>query len=71
MDRGYYAKQFIGFFIADNADRQVNKIFTSVFGPLRKELRGSQCSYNIYKRYATIQIFIIVTSIVDLNRGGH
>jgi hypothetical protein len=71
MDRGYTPKQFIGFFTADIADRQVNKIFTSEFRPLRKELRGGQCSNNIYKRYATINKFIIVTYIVDLNGGGN
>jgi len=70
MDRGYTPKHFIGFFTADIADGQVNKIFTSEFGPLRKELRGGQCS-NMYKRYATINKFIIVTSIVDLDGGGH
>ena len=66
MDRGYTPKQFVGFFTVDVADRQVNGFFTSEFGPLTKELRGGQCSYDIYKRYDTFQKFIIVTSIVDL-----
>jgi hypothetical protein len=59
MDRGYTPKQFIGLFTTDNADRQVNRIFTSVFAPLRKELRGGQCR-NMYKRYDIINKFIIV-----------
>jgi hypothetical protein len=46
MDRDYTTKQFIGFFTSDNSYRQVNKIFTSLFGPIRKELRGGQWSNN-------------------------
>jgi len=71
MDRGYTPKQLIGFFTAHIADRQVNQIFTSEFGHLRKQLPGGQCSNKMYKRYATINKFIIVTSIVNLNGGGH
>jgi len=71
MDREYTPKQFIGFFTADIADRHVNKTFTSEFGPLRKELRGGQCNNNLYKRYDTVNKFIIVNSTVDLNGGGH
>jgi hypothetical protein len=69
MDRGYTPKQFIGFITADIADRQVNKTFTSEFGPLRNELREGQCRNNMYKRYATINKFIVVISIVDQNGG--
>ena len=58
MDRGYIPKHFIDFFAADIADRQVNEIFTSEFGPLRKELRGGQCSYDIYKMYNTSKIYL-------------
>jgi len=71
MDRGYTPKQFIGFFTAHIADRQVTQIFTSEFGPLRTQLRGGQCSNKMYKRYVTINKFIIVTSIVNLNGGGY
>jgi len=60
MDSGYIPKQFIGFLTADIADRQVNKIFTSVFGPPLKQLRGGQCSNNMYKRYNTINTFVIL-----------
>jgi len=69
--RRYTPKQFIGFFTADISDRNVNKIFTSDFGLLREELRSGQCSNNKYKRYASINKFIFLTSIADQNGGGH
>ena len=57
MDRRYTLKIFIVLFTADIVNRQVNEIFTSQYEPLRKELRGGQCSYVIYERYDTIKIY--------------
>ena len=71
MDRGLTPKKFIGFFIAVIAEWQVNKIFTSVLGPLRKELRGGRYSHNIHQSFYTIKLIIIVNSIIDLNGGSH
>jgi len=50
MDRGYTPKQFVGLFSTDIADRQIDEIFTSEFGPLRDKPRGGQCSHSMYKR---------------------
>jgi hypothetical protein len=49
IDKGYTPKQFVGLFNADIADRQIKKLFSPEFGPLRKKPCGVQCSYSIYK----------------------
>jgi len=51
MDRGYSPQQFVGLFAADNADRQIHRLFRSEFGPtLCKHHTGGQCCTSLYKR---------------------
>jgi len=71
MDRGYTPKQFVGLFNPDIADRQINQLFASEFGPLPRGPRGGQCSSNIYKRYVTIRKLIILNLYIDPNGGSH
>jgi hypothetical protein len=40
VDKGYTPKQFIELFNVDIADRQINQLFTSEFGPLHDVPRG-------------------------------
>ena len=54
MDCGYTPKQFVGLFDVANADRQISRLFASVFGPLRTTRRASQgCTASIKGSYPT------------------
>jgi len=48
-----------------------DEIFTSEFGPLRKEPRSVRCSYNIYKRYVPNRKSIILNFYIDWNGGSY
>ena len=41
-DRGFTPKEFVGLFDAATADRQISRLFTSEFGPLRTKRRRGQ-----------------------------
>jgi len=49
-DRGYTGKQFVSLFTPDIPDQQVEQLFSSEFGSLRRVPRGGQCCTLKYKR---------------------
>ena len=59
MDRGWTPSQFVTIFDANNADTKIQEMFTSEFGPLRKDVCGGQGCVQLYNRYVFYQIFII------------
>jgi hypothetical protein len=60
MDRSYNPKQFVSFFNTATA-KQFSTMFQSEFGPLRRVLRGGQCSQSTHEKYVTITASIIPT----------